>query len=278
MSKNTAHDILNREMSTLPQVLEAARCQSEDKAVILARLVKGISLESWQKATHEFNLGNWYAFSVAPDSITAAEEMQTGEMLAISPFREVEGALTSGMFTRLLKRELLRLNRNGGSLSLLSAAIVDKSTLIEQVGNQVVFKLEGLLGASLLKSMDACDSLGILRKGQFICCMPGLGQLAARNLAEKAQITFKENACNFLEKSGLKDFSQPFCAVGIVNILQGESGTATELFKRSKASLELALSRQNSFIYQEISSSPFENTTLVHSSEKRFLFFGGDTQ
>lgn len=144
------------------------------------------------------------------------------------------------------------------------------------LGEGTAAKLESILGLTLLSLLDDCDSLGILRQGQFICSLPGIGQLAARNFAEKCRDAFEDAARPFFPTGGISAGQSAGCSIGIVNILQGENATAAVLLKRVKAALELALSRDVGHIYQETALTPLENTTLVQSSEKRFLFFGGD--
>lgn len=275
MSKNTSSENLAWELAALPRALESVKLAKTSQAVILARLVRGLSTESWQKACEGEPLSQWHALEVPAESENdeELEELQSAYKngLPVSPFREVEGALTRSMFISLLQRELLRLSRTGGSLSLISASVVDRRSLVQKLGESSTCRLEALLGRTLLSRMDACDALGLIRKGNFVCSLPGLGQLAARNFAETAQAAFQDTGRTmFGEQENLT------CAFGIVNILQGESCSPADLLKRARATLEVAQRKQSGHIHQEAAIAPFEGTTLVHSSEKRFLFFGGD--
>lgn len=279
MRKNTRSEKLVEELAALPQALEEASFSGKGKAIVLARLVPGLSCESWRAACRGLPLENWHALQV-PDG-TGGQEEETldggaNRQLPISPFREVTGALTSYTFLNLLKRELVRLSRNGGSLSLISASLADRSSVVTALGEGTAASLEATLGSILLSQMEECDALGMARKGIFICSLPGIGQLAARRFAEKTQTAFREAAQPFYPGGGINAGKVRDCALGIVNILQGETCAPADLVRRARATLDVALRKSAGHIHQEAAMTPFEGTTLVHSSEKRFLFFGGD--
>lgn len=278
MRKNTRSEKLVQELAAMPQALKGASLSANGDAVILARLVQGLSCESWRAACEDLPLNQWHALPVHSD--TAQEEdaldAASSRLLPITPFREVAGALTPSAFMQLLQRELVRLSRNGGSLSLVSAALADHSGVVAALGEVTASRLEATLGSVLLGQMDACDALGLVRHGVFICSLPGLGQLAARRFAEKAQEDFTAEARPFFPGGGINAGNAIGCALGIVNILQGEACAPAELIRRARSTLDIAMRKSTGHIHQEAAMAPFEGTTLVHSSEKRFLFFGGD--
>lgn len=276
MNKNAKRENLAEEIAVIPKALEFAQNSNDGTSVILARLVRDVSLDKWDQACRNWPLSQWYAFPV--DEEISGKEMKTGTKseMAISPFRDVHGALTVMMFEKLLVRELKRLERNGGSLSLMGIAISDRKRLVTALGEGTVKRLENILGQTILSMLETCDSLGVMKEGQFICSLPGLGQLATRNLAEKCQLAFDEAARPYFPTGGISAGQSAKCAIGIVNILQGEHVQSADLIKRAKKTLEVAQSRDDGYIHQETSYTPLEKTTLVHSREKQFLFFGGD--
>lgn len=276
MSKNTELEQLTNEIAVLPQVLLAAHESDDSQAVILARFIKGISNEKWKIASNEYLLDHWHVYPVAEGEDELVSEGD--DTIAVSPFRDVKTALSKGMFTRQLQRELIRLNRNGGSLSLISASLAKRDSLATALGEGTVKRLETLLGVILMDHLEDCDTMGILRRRQYICSLPGLGQLATRNFAEKVQRKFEDEARPYFPTGGINAGKTISCAIGIITIPQGEGGTAKDLIKRAKSALELAFNKSGKMIYQQTSSLPLENPTLVQSSEKRFLFFGGDNK
>jgi len=280
MSKNTGPENLAQELAALPRALESISLSPTGKAVILARLVRGISSETWQEVSQAYSLNQWQALPVpvgGDDSeITETIRADASRVLAVTPFREVPGALTRSTFMSLLKRELVRLSRNGGCMSLVAAALGDRRSVTVALGENAVKRLDALLGATLLENMDECDAVGMMRPGVFVCSLPGMGQLAARHFAETCQKAFREASRPFFPAGGIGAGLGGECAMGIVNILQGESCTVADLLKRCGTTLDTALRKGESRIHQESALAPFEGTTLVQSSEKRFLFFGGD--
>lgn len=278
MSKNTRPENLAEELAVLPEALKSVSLSQSGQSVVLARVVHGLSPETWEEASQAFSLGSWHALPLCTEGAAEDEALRTeaNGLLRVTPFREVSGALTRGMFANLLQRELLRLGRNGGSMSLVTAALASRKEVTTALGAKATERLEAMLGATLLDRLDACDALGLPRRGIFMCSLPGMGQLAARHFAENCQKAFMAASRPFFPAGGLGAGSGGVCAVGIVNIMQGESCTVADLFKRARAALDIALRKEEGHIHQESALAPFEGTTLVHSSEKRFLFFGGD--
>ncbi len=280
MSKNTGSENFAQELAALPRALESISLSPTGNAVILARLVRGISSEHWQEVSQAYSLNQWQALPVpmgGDDSeVTETLQADASHVLAVTPFREVNGALTKTMFMRLLQRELVRLSRNGGCMSLVAATLSDRRSVTTALGENAVKRLDALLGATLLERLDACDAVGMTRRGVFVCSLPGMGQMATRHFAETCQKAFREAARPFFPAGGLGAGLGGECALGIVNVLQGESCTVPDILKRCSSTLEAALRKRETRIHQESTLAPFEGTTLVQSNEKRFLFFGGD--
>lgn len=278
MSKNTGSEKLAEELAAMPQALDGLDLSSTGSAVILARVVKGLSREKWEAACGNSSLKNWHALPLPEDMENEEENLQAEScsLLQVTPFRDVDGALTRYTFLKLLQRELARLNRNGGTLSLISASLADRSGVVAALGEGTAKRLEATLGSLMLSKMDSCDALGLARRGVFICSLPGIGQLGARRFAESTQEAFAQATQPFYPAGGISAGKSRGCALGIVNILQGEACSPTELVRRARATLDVALRKASGYIHQESANTPLEGTTLVHSSEKRFLFFGGD--
>lgn len=281
MSKNKGPKSLAQELTDLPAALDTAQTPQNGESVILARMVSGLTCAGWKEVCQTGPFTQWFALpvAVAQDAPEDVEMLQanSAQLLPVSPFREVRGALTKSMFISLLKRELLRIARNNGSLSLVAATLANRREITAALGETAVQKLDSLLGTTLLDHMEACDALGLSRKGVFICSLPGVGQLAARHFAESSQEAFNEVARPLCPDS-INGAAGCSCAIGIVNIMQGESCAANDLMRRARIALEAALLKPGANIHQEAPLAPFEGTTLVHSSEKRFLFFGGDPE
>lgn len=272
MNKNAKYDNMDNEIAMISKALEFARKPAGGTSVILAKMVKDLSLEKWNQARRNLPLTDWQAFPLAEGQ----KDPKPDEKLSVTPFRDAYGALTIIMFEKLLARELTRLERNGGCLSVLGIDISEKARLAASLGKAALKRLQDLLGNIILSKLDSCDSLSVTNEDQYLCSLPGLGQLAARNFAEKCQLAFEDAARPFFPAGGINAGRAPECAIGIVNVMPNERPRSEELIRRAKKTLEVALSRHEGYIHQETSFTPLEKTTLVQSQEKQFLFFGGD--
>ena len=276
MSKNTGPEKLAQEFATLQSVMEPIEIADKGSAIILARVIHGLSCEQWQEAAASEPLTQWQALPLENPGEEEPADPFPFHSLQLTPFREVRGVLTKCAFMSLLKRELVRLGRVGGSLSVIGATLANRSQVTTALGRATVARLDEMLGLSLLAGLDDCDGLGLLREGVFACSLPGMGQLAARRFAETSSDAFMEAARPFFPAGGLGAGLGCGCAMGIVNILPGDVCNPQDLLKRLRSTLDIALNKQGVRIHQETTATPLTGPTLVHSSEKRFLFFGGD--
>lgn len=278
MSKNAGRENSELDFSTLVGEMEkdATPGSKRPAGVVLARLISGLTREEAKKHLEKSNQKGWQVIPLASRTeVGDWEEWTNAADVPITPFRETYGILTSSMFFQLIQRELLRMKRGGGCLSVVGAGLQDRERVASDFGETAANALEALLGSVILSRLDKCDSVGVLRRGQYLCCLPGMGQLAARDFAETVQKTFGDAASEYVAKSGKSDL-KAICALGIVNVLQGDNSEATALLNRARQALEMAFTKSGNRIHQENSFAPLENTTLVHSSEKKFLFFGGN--
>lgn len=274
MNKNTGPDNLTDALGRLSRAIDAASDPQESGAIILARVVRGFSADSLPEEWGKRLADHWYALPLDNDDANCL--CQRENSLPVSPFLEVRGALNRSMFIRQVNSELLRIGRNGGALTVLGASVVHKKSPGSGQGKAFYAQLDSTLGDILLSMLESCDSLGVIRDGEYGCCLPGIGQLGARHFAEKAQTAFKKAAQTLFPASGLDTGQGATCAIGIVNLMQGEGGNGADLVRRAANTLEVALSKSGGHIHQESTYTPLDGATLVQSSEKRFLFFGGD--
>lgn len=251
-----------------------------DNALLVARVVRGFSREGWQEFCRAYPLSQWYALPV-PDEIATGVRVADLRADPACPARPgpgdvLLGALGSSMFAAQLERELLRLGRHGGGLSLVAAAVAERRRLSTALGDGTVARLERLLGETLQGMLEACDSLGAAAPGRYILLLPGMGQLRTRRFAEAVQAAFAEAARPFFPTGGITAGSGAVCALGVINVGQERAPRAADLIRRAEAALDEALAQDEGHIHQETSGNAGHSSTLVQSGEKRFLFFGGD--
>lgn len=280
MSNNAEFDALARELRALREEGCGDAVPRTREAMLVVRLVRGLSRQRWQEFCRAFPLSQWCALPVpgaSPEGRVAdlRSDVQP-PMPPDMPPDALIGALSAELFAAQLSRELLRLARNGGGLSLILAALSERRRLCVALGDGTVKRLERLLAETLRDNLDACDSLGDIAPGRYALLLPGMGQLKARRLAERLQHAFEEQARPLFHTGGISAGTGASCALGIVCVSQGAEGRALDLLSKADTALNTAIQQENGHIHQEAPTPLGERTTLVHSSEKRFLFFGGE--
>lgn len=191
------------------------------------------------------------------------------------PAREPDDERDNAWLAAQLERELLRLGRYGGTLSLVTTEVTERRRLAATLGDDVLDRLDGLLGKSLRELLEACDSLSETVPGRYVILLPGMGQLRTQRFARSVQAAFVEAARPCFPTGGAAGDSAA-CAFGILTVGQEREPRAPQLLQRAEAALDTALKQREGYIHQEISGTADHGATLVHSGEKRFLFFGGD--
>ena len=111
-----------------------------------------------------------------------------------------------------------------------------------------------------------CDSVARDITGHPLILLPGTGPVRSRHLCENLQKDFGVAA--------KKNKSKAVLGLGLISIGHGEKNTAEQLLSRVQEALTKA-QNESSYIYQVGPENLDERSTLVHSEEKRFLFFGG---
>lgn len=266
---------------TSPEAPQAALSLPEGAgpdALVVARVVRGFSREGWQEFCRAYPLSQWYALPV-PDEIATGVRVadlraDPGCATRPGPGDVLLGALGGNMFAAQLERELLRLSRHGGGLSLVAAGLAERRRLTTALGEGTVARLERLLGETLQGMLEACDSLGSAAPGRYVLLLPGMGQLRTRRFAETVQAAFADAARPFFPTGGITAGSGAACGLGVIHVGQERAQGAQDLLRRADEALDAALAQDEGFIHQETSGS--HGSTLVQSGEKRFLFFGGD--
>lgn len=266
MNKKAGHDNQVGQSGGMHLVTEAS-----DSSFLIAGVMRGCTRKDCDEFCNSHPSDSWHIFPLP---------LESGCRFADWPDGIPNGTyqIYTAMFSVQLKRELKRLSRNGGSLSLLCAALARKKGLETALGEGTVLRLESLLCDAMRGMMDDCDSIGPEAGGRYIALLPGIGQLRSRSYAHRVQDAFAELARPFSPNGGISAGFAFDCAIGIVNLVQGETGKPDDLLDRVNSALDKALKQEEGHIFQESANAPREGGTLVHSNEKRFLFFGGEPQ
>ncbi|MBO4313911.1 MAG: hypothetical protein J5838_06400 [Desulfovibrio sp.] len=251
MSKNTDLDALAAELSSL-----GADTGSGKSDLLVARVLRGISQRRWKEFCNAHAMNHWGALPVSSLPVTRLADLGAD---AGAPSGLVY-ALMADVFTRQLQRELTRLSRTGGELSLVCAR-----PLADTEDEALLARLEKALADSMHARLDSCDSLTLDEHGHPMALLPGTGPVRVRYMAEQVQ--------QELSAAARKICPGGTCALGIICAGQGEELSPDRLIEQVHAALAEA-PRQKDRIRLLLTKSLDDRATMVHSDEKRFLFFG----
>lgn len=253
MTKKTDHF---DELATQLRAIDSAT-GSNGQGLLVARYICHLTPNDWKEFCKKFPNSHWGAVPVTTPIRERLADL-TPEAWGTSMLL----ALTTETFVAQIQRELARMDRVGGELSIVGAMPVAPKASEEQHE-----KLLAKLGEILQENLEICDSLGLTSQGYPAILMLGAGQFRARNLAESIQRDFAKKAAKICKGAQ--------CALGIVGMCHGEKLDAQDLLERVANTLHDAMNDKQ-HICQLGPESLDTRSTLVHSSEKRFLFFGGD--
>jgi len=254
MDKNIDFKALAAELAALEK---QGKGQGED--LLIARVLHNMSPSRWKEFCKAYPASKWGAVPVSSLPITqmADEEKDSAFLWG----DELKYAIMAEKFTEQVDRELLRMSRIGGELSICCCAVmpIKKENATHAV-------LEKLLISILKDSLEPCDSLAADVQGHPLVLLPGTGPIRSRHLCEQVQKRY--------DKEATKISPGVFVTIGVVCIAQGEKISAANLVARVSNAL-LKARNESSHVHQIGPETLDERSTLVHSDEKRFLFFGG---
>ena len=277
MSNNAELDALARELLALRKagssmdeagspMDEARLADQQTPTVLVARLLSGFSPDRWQNFCRDYAESRWCVLPVG-----STEQQWPAAAVQPEISTQMANVLIGRLFMDQIQREVLRFSRSGGELSLVYADLPKRDELLNQLGREPVDLLDAALAASLREHSEACDSISHVAEGRCALLLPGVNPLRARLLADQIQKTFTEQVASRAEAL-VKN--APVCALGIACINPGNGTSALFLMNQAEGALQNALQQSRGHICLAGSASLEERASLVHSSEKRFLFFG----
>ena len=274
MNNTTEFNALTDELLAFQRIadMEARNLSTKKKkdAVLVARLLPGIDIGRWRELCRNNLCGRWCALPVGPSIFSEPEETEYSDDGAL----RLGHMLLNELLTEQIQRELLRLSRTGGELAILEATIQGRDALAIQLDSHTLVALEAGLVTCLTNIREECDSLGVTSPGRYVLLLPGVGILHARLLAEDIQKKFQtlsQQLCPLPQ-----DCLSPTCAVGIVCTDSHAHLTPSILLQQCEDALSHALTQQRGHISIAGGEALEQRRSLVHSSEKRFLFFGSN--
>jgi len=265
MNSNAEFEALAKELRAL-RGADGGKPRAGGESVLVARLLPGFSVNRWQEFLRHYPTARWCALPAGPGLLP--------DLSAVSGNAPAHLAhlLMAEMFVAQIHRELLRLTRTGGDLALVQTSLLGRDALAAQLRADALQTLDARLVDCLQQCREECDSLGCTGPGHFALLLPGVSMLRARLMAEQMQQAFKAQAADQAEMAG----GAPQCAIGIACASQGGRTTPESLLQKAEKALREAQAQKRGHICVSESAALDARGTLVHSSEKRFLFFGGN--
>lgn len=263
MSSNADFDALLEELRNLRD----ARENDGDPGLLIMRRVRELSPETWERFRQRYPNSRWGALPLDDSrlvrTLSAVLERSAADICPDAcpppPTGEVLTRLLSfNLFHAQLERDLLRLQRNGGQLSLVCMALTGEARASEG-STEAIARLAELTA----RLMESCDTLGAMPDKGLLLVLPGVGPLRARSLAVRLRESYLAH-----------DGQTHTCGFGVLGLAQPMEMTADALLERIPPLLERACARPET-VESETLRPKGQPDTLVQSQEKRFLFFGG---
>ncbi|MCR5813004.1 MAG: hypothetical protein K6G15_00735 [Desulfovibrio sp.] len=252
---------MNKTIDFKALAAELAELEKQGKGrghdLLIARVLHNMSPARWKEFCKAYPASKWGALPLSELPLSQMADADKDNELLLG--EELKKAIVAEKFTAQVERELVRLQRTGGELSLVASTLQPKP----QDKNEAA--LWELLGNLLKKHLEPCDSMAQDLHGQFLTLLPGTGPVRSRHFCEQVQKAYT--------KAAKKISQNVFLCMGLVSIGQGENESAEKLVQRASQALQLAL-EERGHLHQIGPELLDERSTLVHSDEKRFLFFG----
>lgn len=255
----------------LAELRDLRDAQAADAApeLLVLRRVHGMTPERWQAFRRRYPNSRWGALPLNDSAVTRAlsglMDKSSSDFCpdACPPLRASDHLLArmlcSELFRAQMERDLQRLQRSDGQLSLVCMDLTDEARAGARCSH-IMVRLADLAA----QSMDACDTLGALPERGIALLLPGFGPLRARALAMRLRERFLNE-------------SQPgdACGFAVLTLAQSARITVKDLLERISPLLDRARARTDSVHFEAVNTTAGQPDTLVQSQEKRFLYFGG---
>lgn len=299
MSNNADFEQLARELRELGGSPGTDGSPGDDSApgiLVMRRL--GLTPAGWREFCRRFPPGQWCAAPLTPALAGVLEGLSADIPDDGGPsgvpdvvLSALVSLLSKELLLRQLERELHRLNRSGGELTLVCGGVFDgapacagcaagadapppgscPADLLDRGGR--------LLRDEVLRRLETCDSMGSLDERRILAILPGCGVLRGRMLAERARSAVLDGCGHPPEEPGGDAGgpipAPPVCVFGVLTVTRGDRADAERLVRRAMDACESAREAGDGVRY-DYGAPLSERATLVHSQEKRFLFFGGE--
>jgi len=279
---NQRKEDLLKELETLRRALLLKSSSDRDQArgdtiLALARLYKNISPDEWKNIADELGLKHWISLTLNSDKHQNLLQLQTllEELSHESEHDALTGLPNRRMFIRILDMEIQRTHRSNTPLSLAILDLDDFKAVNDAHGHPCGDSVLQGFAEVLKDSIRSYDLAARLGGEEFAVLLPGTGLYKSQTVCERLleNVAKREHYCDH----GLKPI-RVTCSIGLA-CYRGRVKYASEKFMdlADAALYEAKNKGRNRLVSAPIPDlTPFKDTTLVKSREKRFLFTGDD--
>lgn len=338
MKESADINTLNLELNSLRNLLGSTTSEEDLRHVLVMRRVTGLTPFLWKEFCDRFPSSHWCAIvlppqlddaavlaDVFPDSENMSDSSAKAEAQdAIEAIKNASPQTLSALATllsrellhRQLERELHRLSRNGGELTIVCAGIHkanseknlnlnenlakseqnENSSKVEQINDATVAKtaLKTQLEANIIKKdlesdyeieNDAVESAFCEILQQRLENCDSLGSLGGGKVVAilpgygllRGRLLAEKVRKVFLAKYA-EEMQQPLDAKCAFGIvtIARNNTSAVEDLLQRAMNAFILAKQQEDGIFYDSDSPLSDKVTMVESKEKRFLFFGGE--
>lgn len=283
------HDAVVRELAALMDMLRdhaASQCSPDDvdtgPFLAVARLVPGVSPETWRSLAEEHDLADWLALPVGGERWLHPDRMQA----LLSALQEalgqgehhgpLAGFVPRPAFMQRMDLEFQRLQREEGRLSLALFRVDEHAAWAQDDPGRVRGALEGL-ARIVSEAQRPFDLAARLDDATFALVMPGCGAHNIRVKFDRLRAALRTLCLSDNgQGKGAKDESAMTVHAGLVSCKGRPCIDARAFVALAEKALDEARDKGTDTVVQ----APTQDTTcapkitMVKSDEKKFLFTG----
>ncbi len=248
-------------------------CSSPHNALVsITRFFPGLTLEEWGPLAGAYGLQDWLALALdAPSYRNVWHLQQALELLAHQTEHDpLTGLVNRRGFQRKLDIELERVERSKGVVSIVSIDLDDFKRVNDTYGHPCGDTVLCGLAETLMKTKRTYDVAARIGGEEFCLLLPGASPLKAKAMAERVLDSFSAHAFCCGQHS---PFWCTFSA-GVAGMQGKHPFSPDQLMALADQALYEAKTHGKNCVHiaRQQAEKKYDRSTMVHSSEKQFLF------
>lgn len=266
---------LTQELTALCSLIASEVPQPEietQSTLALAKVVPGLSKETWSLLASEHGLQDWLALSLNSPACANIRQLQTTleHLTHQSEHDPLTGLPNRRSFERKLEVELERVERSMGQVSLAILDIDNFKQVNDTYGHPCGDEVLVGLAQMLHHSKRAYDVAARIGGEEFALILPGASPAKAQAILERILTRF---AVQTFHCDSHTPFACTFSA-GVSAVKGRLASSATDLVSLADKALYAAKEggKNQVHVARLQVETAIDRSTMVHSNEKQFLF------